>query len=79
MFNTLPILRLSERADRLGKPEGWEYFFSKGEVGPMRTIGRMAAELVGVLLAGVVSFFAAIGFVVGALFIWCAASFPACF
>jgi hypothetical protein len=36
----------------------------------MRTIGRMAAELLGVLLAGVASFFAAIGFVVGALFIW---------
>jgi hypothetical protein len=43
---------------------------SKGEVGPMRTIGRMAAELLGVLLAGVVSFFAAIGFVFGVLFIW---------
>jgi hypothetical protein len=36
----------------------------------MRTIGRMAAELLSVLLAGVVSFFAAIGFIVGALFIW---------
>lgn len=70
MFKTLPILRLSERADRLSKPEGSEYFSSKGEVGPMRTIGRMAAELLGVLLAGVASFFAAIGFVVGALFIW---------
>jgi hypothetical protein len=53
MFNTLPILRLSERADRLGKPEGSEYFCSKGEVGPMRTIGQMAAELLGVLLASV--------------------------
>jgi hypothetical protein len=70
MLNTLPTLRFSERTDRLGKPEGSEYFSSKGEVGPMRTIGRMAAELLGVLLAGVVSFFAAIAFVFGALFIW---------
>ena len=35
----------------------------------MRAIGRMAAELLGVLLAGVASFFAAIGLVVGALFV----------
>jgi hypothetical protein len=79
MLNTLPLSRHSERADRLGKPEGSEYFSSKGEVGPMRTIGRIAAELLGVLLAGVVSFFAAIGFVVGPCSSGCAASFPACF
>jgi hypothetical protein len=36
----------------------------------MRTIGRMAAELLGVLLAGAVSFFVMIGYVLGILFLW---------
>ena len=36
----------------------------------MRTIARIVAELLGVLLAGVVSFFAAIGFAFGVVFMW---------
>src|ERR1700730_12885980 len=36
----------------------------------MRTIGRVAAELLGVLLAGVVSFFVMIAYVLGILFMW---------
>jgi uncharacterized protein (DUF58 family) len=36
----------------------------------MRTIGRLAAELLGVLLAGAVSFFVIIGYALGILFMW---------
>ena len=36
----------------------------------MRTIAGIVAELLGVLLAGVVSFLAAIGFAFGVLFMW---------
>jgi len=35
-----------------------------------RTIGRVAAELLGVLLAGVVSFFVMIAYALGILFMW---------
>ena len=36
----------------------------------MRTIGRVVAELLGVLLAGVVSFFVMIAYALGILFMW---------
>jgi hypothetical protein len=36
----------------------------------MRTIGRVAAELLGILLAGVVSFFVMIAYALGILFMW---------
>ncbi len=36
----------------------------------MRTIGRLAAELLGVLLAGAVSFFVIIDYALGILFVW---------
>jgi hypothetical protein len=36
----------------------------------MRTMGRVAAELLGVLLAGVVSFFVMIAYALGILFMW---------
>jgi hypothetical protein len=36
----------------------------------MRTVGRVAAELLGILLAGVVSFFVMIAYALGILFMW---------
>jgi hypothetical protein len=36
----------------------------------MRTLGRLAAELVGVLLAGAISFVVMIGCVLGIIFLW---------